>query len=283
MAHEADSQPRVVPSPSPEFLADFHVHSTFSDGKLSVPEVVDLYGRHGFGAIAITDHICEERTLIGKAAGHLGQALTASSFPLYAEILKSEARRAWNEYGMVVLPGYELSKNTLSNRRSAHILGIGVSEYLSADGESEDLAAAIQDRGGIAVAAHPVSTGRLEKQTFHLWDRRSELAAVFDAWEVASGPQLFEEVLASGLPLLANGDLHSAIQLRSWKTVLRCPREPAAILTAIRQQDVRFHFFSPGTPGDGSEGENHHVPSAHDLGIIVRLDPLGHLFGAETF
>ena len=93
-------------------LADFHVHSTFSDGKLSIPEVVDLFGSRGFGAIAITDHLCEERTLIGKAA-------------------------------------------------------------------------------------HPVSTRKPEKQTYYLWDRRKELAGEFDAWEVASGPYLFSEVLQS--------------------------------------------------------------------------------------
>ena len=46
------------------FLADLHVHSNFSDGALSIPELVDLYGLQGFGAIAITDHICESNTFL---------------------------------------------------------------------------------------------------------------------------------------------------------------------------------------------------------------------------
>ena len=37
------------------YLADFHVHTTWSDGKLPMRAVVDLYGSQGFGAIAITD------------------------------------------------------------------------------------------------------------------------------------------------------------------------------------------------------------------------------------
>ena len=33
-------------------LADFHVHSTWSDGSLSIPEVVDLFGKSGHDVIA---------------------------------------------------------------------------------------------------------------------------------------------------------------------------------------------------------------------------------------
>ena len=80
-------------------LADFHIHTTFSDGKLSLPEVIDLYGQRGFGAIAITDHVGESQTVIGKAAGHLGLCLTPATFPLYLEILKSEAERVKHVFG----------------------------------------------------------------------------------------------------------------------------------------------------------------------------------------
>src|SRR3954470_10646480 len=96
-------------------LADLHIHSTFSDGKLTIPELVDFYGRRGFGAIAITDHLCEQSTLIGVAARYLGHTLTPATFPLYIEILKSEAERAKDQYGMIVIPGFELTKNSISN------------------------------------------------------------------------------------------------------------------------------------------------------------------------
>src|SRR5262245_14444031 len=108
-----------------ESLADLHLHSTFSDGKLSIPDLVDLYGRNGFGAIAVTDHLCESATVIGKAARAFQQTLTPATFPLYREILRSEAERAWTEYRMVVIPGYELTRNSVSNHRSSHILAIG--------------------------------------------------------------------------------------------------------------------------------------------------------------
>ena len=49
---------RVVDEPRKVLLCNCHVHTTWSDGKLSVREVVDLYGSTGkFDVIASTDHI----------------------------------------------------------------------------------------------------------------------------------------------------------------------------------------------------------------------------------
>ncbi|MBM4317193.1 MAG: phosphotransferase [Deltaproteobacteria bacterium] len=228
-------------------LADFHVHSNLSDGKLPISEVIDLYGQRGFGAIAITDHVGETKTLIGKAAGHLGLCLTPETFSHYLETLRNEADRAWKLYRMVVIPGVELSKNSISNHRSAHILALGVSSYISADGDVLEIAKAIKEQGALSVAAHPVDSGKLEKQTYHLWNRREELARAFDAWEVASGDRLFTEVLQSKLPKIASSDLHIARQMTSWKTVLDCERHPEAILAAIRKQELEFRFYQDGS------------------------------------
>lgn len=230
-------------------LCDFHVHSNFSDGKLSIPEIVDFYGALGFGAIAITDHLCEQQTVLGHAARMIGHSLTSGSFPVYQAILKSEARRAWQQYRMVLLPGMELTKNTISNHRSAHILALGVTEWMTADKDARVLALEIRERGGLSIAAHPVSTRKIEKQTYHLWNRREELASCFDAWEVASGPYLFDEVLESDLPVIANSDLHRPEQIRAWKTVLHCERDRDAIFDAIRSQKLGIVFFDPEKGG----------------------------------
>jgi processive 1,2-diacylglycerol beta-glucosyltransferase len=47
-------------------LCDFHIHTNYSDGKLSVPEIIDFYGEHGFDCICITDHLADPKRLIGK-------------------------------------------------------------------------------------------------------------------------------------------------------------------------------------------------------------------------
>jgi hypothetical protein len=246
-----------------QFLADLHMHSTFSDGKHSIPELVDLHGRRGFGAIAITDHLCEDRSIIGKAASYLRQTLTPATFPLYMEILKSEAERAWRQYRMIVIPGFELTKNSVSNHRSAHILAIGCKAFVSANGDATDLARAVRAQGALAVAAHPVSTRKIEKQTYHLWDRRLELAEELDAWEVASGPFLFHEVLHSGLPMIATSDLHARRQLTSWKTVFDCERHPEAILDAVRRQELDFRFYEEK---GGSRDDARNLLDARRLG-----------------
>jgi predicted metal-dependent phosphoesterase TrpH len=232
-------------------LADLHIHSTFSDGRLTIPEIVDLYGRQGFAAIAITDHLCETATFLGKAANYLEQTLTPSTFPLYQEILASEAERARREYGMLVVPGFELTKNTILNHRSAHVVALGVTEWISADLSIEEICARIHAQGGLAIAAHPVSTRKLEKQTYYLWNRRDEFAAHFDAWEVASGRKIFTEVLESGLPMIANSDMHRAEQIESWKTVFRSARGTAElritfdeIRMGVHAQDLEFQYYS---------------------------------------
>ncbi len=235
-------------------LADLHVHSTFSDGKMTIAELVDFYGSLGFGCIAITDHICEEKSFLGLAAGYLAYTLTAATWSSYLEIIRIEAERARKTYGMIVIPGFELSKNSWSNHRSAHILGLGVSEFVSADGDIVDLARAIRAQGGLAVGAHPVSTRKFEKQTYHLWNRRDEMRDELDAWEVASGPYLFSEVMESGLPMIATSDLHRADQINSWKTVLHCQRHPEAILQAIRKQQVEFTEYRATPPVSAKSG-----------------------------
>ena len=246
-------------------LADLHMHSTFSDGKLTIPQLVDLYGQQGFGAIAITDHLCETTTVIGKAAGLLGHTLTRESFPRYLEIIQEESERAWRLYRMILIPGFELTKNSVFNHRSAHILGLSMTNYIPAEGEVKDLARAVRAQGGVAVAAHPVSTRKFEKQTYQLWDQRFELEHEFDAWEVASGPYLFHEVLRSSVPKVASSDLHHPNQMSSWKTVFSCEKSIPAILNAIRKQELEFKFYDAKLPFDAREILSATVPAKRFL------------------
>jgi len=38
-------------------LCELHAHTTWSDGELALPELVDLYGRNGFDVLCVTDHV----------------------------------------------------------------------------------------------------------------------------------------------------------------------------------------------------------------------------------
>ena len=63
-------------------LCELHAHTTFSDGSLTVRELVDLYGFAGFDVLAVTDHACRD-------AG--ARALTAAAHAGYLACLESEA------------------------------------------------------------------------------------------------------------------------------------------------------------------------------------------------
>ena len=224
-------------------LCDFHAHSKFSDGQLSLPELVDFYGTRGFDAIAVTDHVCDQSSFLGSAAHFLNRTITLDSFYLYREALEEQAERAWSKYRMILLPGFELTKNSLSNHRSAHILGIGIHDYVDPNQDALALIKAIQDQGGLAIAAHPVDTGMKEPQTYHLWNRREELRPHFDAWEVASGRHYFTQVEKEKLPMIASSDLHAPHQIQGWKTLVDSEKHPSAILEAVKKQKVEFHFY----------------------------------------
>lgn len=238
------------PIDSRGMLCDFHIHSNFSDGKLSIPEIVDLFGSHGFGAIAITDHLCEEESLIGKAAYYLNKTLTRANFPLYQEILKSEAERAWKKYRMLVIPGMELTKNTLGFHRSAHMLALGVSEWISADLNVLDMAKAIREKGGLCIAAHPLDVGRRPESEYLMWSMRDDLKPYVDAWEITHNRRLLVKVAESSLPKLATSDFHRRTHFKGWRSLVYSEPHPEAIFEAIRKQKVGFFYLDEDVVND---------------------------------
>ncbi len=225
-------------------MTDLHIHSNYSDGKLTIPEIVDLYGKRKFKIIAITDHLCEEESFLGKASNFLEKTLTKETFSAYLKEIECEAERAMSTYGMLVVPGVEFTKNSFSFKRSAHVLALGIKEYVSADKSIVELLQEIRRQGALSIAAHPVSTRVVEHQTYHLWDNREELRDQFDAWEVASGPHFFDEVFESGLPLIASSDFHHPKQIESWKTMIDCELNFESMAQAIRAQRIEFINYS---------------------------------------
>ncbi|MEZ4872032.1 MAG: PHP domain-containing protein [Bdellovibrionales bacterium] len=128
-------------------LCDFHIHSTFSDGEMTIPELVDLYGSRGFGAIAITDHLCETEGLLGLSAWVLDRTLTKQNFSAYLDLIRKEAHRAWKQFGMLVIPGVELTKNSFRHEDSAHIVALGISSYIDPNLSIEKICSLIRSQG----------------------------------------------------------------------------------------------------------------------------------------
>ncbi len=216
-------------------MADFHTHTTFSDGTLSLPELIDWYGTRGARVLAITDHWCQRTTPLGRMAKLLKRTLTPDSLPRYIELLESEARRAWHQYQMRIIPGVELTQNTLSHHRSAHLVVLARNgwDLAALDPDHTPLEACMVAKrlSMLVIAAHPVSTGKILHQTYHLWDNRKLYAPYIDAWECATQERFFPEVATSGLPVIANSDFHSPRQAEAWRTRLNLSPAEAETLS----------------------------------------------------
>ena len=215
-------------------LADFHIHTTWSDGKLSVPEVVDLFGRSGHDVIAITDHVVNADTVIGKVTHRFGLTITPENFRAYREELERERRRAWDRYRMILLPGFELTQNTCTRRGSAHVLALGIDDFISANGTVEEMLERARGASRIVVACHPHEQSDWYANTFYLWNRRSEVAELVDLWEVACRFDLFPPVARAKFPFIGNSDFHREEHLYAWKTLLPCEKREEAVWRTLK-------------------------------------------------
>ncbi|HEY6928098.1 MAG TPA: PHP domain-containing protein [Thermoanaerobaculia bacterium] len=216
-------------------LCDFHVHTTYSDGALSLSEVVDLFGRSGHDVIAITDHIVNRDNGLGKIAHAIRHSLNPETATTYFEEIQREADRAWKTYGMLVISGAELTRNTINRDTSVHILALGLKEFLSADGDPLDLLREIRARGAVSVACHPHEMSEFYANTFYLWNRRRIVAGLVDLWEIGCRFDLFPVVSREKLPHIANSDFHRPEHLYAWKTLLPAEKSISAVLAALKR------------------------------------------------
>jgi hypothetical protein len=162
--------------------------------------VVDLYGSTGkFDVIAITDHILMKKDMLARAGrlatlGRRAFGVREKDFTAYLEDIETQARRAWDTYGMLLIPGAEVTQNRLSGRKNSHIIALDIKRYVSADQPADAILKEIRRQGALSIACHPHhrTTRRIEISTCYLWDHRDELADLVDVWEAANrdGPLL---------------------------------------------------------------------------------------------
>ena len=245
-----------MPGYEPFLLCDFHVHTRWSDGRLTLAEVVDLYGSTGkFDVIAITDHILMKKDFFARAGrlASLGRRMFGvrqETFDAYLADIRKEAARALDQYGMLVIAGAEITQNRLRGRMNSHIIALDIKQYISADQKADAILREIQRQGALSIACHPHhrTTRRVEISTCYLWDHRKELSGLVDVWEAANRDDLFSVTSLKHYPYVANSDFHKAKHLYSWKTLLRCEKNWPAIKDALRRNvDVALTLYRNGS------------------------------------
>jgi hypothetical protein len=229
-------------------LCDFHVHTSYSDGALALPEVVDLFGRSGHDVIAITDHIVNRDNGLGKVAHAMRRSLSAETWKRYLDEIRREGERAWRTYGMLVLPGAEMTRNTINRDTSVHVLALGLTDFLSADGDPLEMLREIRERGAVSVACHPHEMSEFYANTWYLWNRRKIVEGLVDLWEVGCRWDLFPVVSREMLPHIANSDFHRPEHLYAWKTLLRARKTASSVLDALkRATGIGVMRLAPGS------------------------------------
>lgn len=226
-------------------LCDLHTHTTYSDGKLSLRDLVDFYGQREFDVLGITDHIVDDAKVFGKVCRLSGLVLPNNQVDEYFEMIGKEKKRALDRYGMILFAGLEFNKDGVTAKTSTHLLGVDLKAPIDPSLGLEELIAAIHAQGGLAIAAHPhVNKSVWGKNTLYLWENQEKFAPLIDAWEIGNRDDLYNPVGLKRLPFIANSDFHKPKHIHSWKTMLFCEKDPEAIKTCIRiNRDVALTLY----------------------------------------
>jgi hypothetical protein len=231
--------------PKKLLLCDLHTHTTWSDGKLSIPEMVDFYGQRGFDCLCITDHLCDPARLLGRLVNLTGLVIPPGEVGAYFEAIEREKKRAWAKYDLLLMAGVEFNKDGYTAKTSTHLLGVDLQQPIDPSLDLKGLISAIQAQGALAIASHPHEMkSSWGKDTLYLWENIEEYAPLLDAWEVANRDDIFNPVGLKKLPFIASSDFHKPKHIHSWKTVLYCEKEAEAIKHCIRvNRDVSLVLY----------------------------------------
>jgi predicted metal-dependent phosphoesterase TrpH len=213
-------------------LCELHAHSTWSDGDLTLRELVDLYGRSGFDVLCVTDHV-----------GRTGwedprwRVTGPASFADYLVAVEREAERARLAYGLLVVPGLELTYDDDDPVVAAHAVAVGLRTFVGMDDGLEQALTYARSAGAALIAAHPYKppvTHGAVRPTARWAAGGHALSDLVDRYELVNRRDVFPWVAEAGLPGVASGDFHRPEHLHTWKTLLPCVRSERDVVDYLR-------------------------------------------------
>ena len=226
----------TIPHRSAGLLCELHAHTTWSDGAIDLDAVVDGYGQAGFDVLCLTDHVVRDGGMVGE---HVA--------PRYFAAVAAAGRRARDRYGMLVIPGLELTWDDPDDAAAAHALVLGVDRFIGLEDGLEAALEHARDLGAAVVAAHPhaLREDDIPGRTTRRWWLDARLRSLAHRFELINRRQVFAWVAERDLPAVASGDFHRPEHLTTWKTVVRCERDPQAIVEHLRSRAPAMVTRSP--------------------------------------
>jgi predicted metal-dependent phosphoesterase TrpH len=217
-------------------LAELHAHTTWSDGGLSIGQLVDVYGARGFDVLCVTDHTVRADDPWLDPDEWRERGIRPDVHARYLCEIEREAARARARYDLLVLPGIELTYNDLDPDEAAHAVAVGLRSFVSVDHGIDTALDAARDAGAAVIAAHPYddeptpSASRLTRR----FAVDARLRTLVDRFELFNRETLFGWVAHEGLPAVACGDFHQLEHLSGWKTLLPCAKNEDAVVAYLR-------------------------------------------------
>jgi predicted metal-dependent phosphoesterase TrpH len=214
-------------------LCELHAHSTWSDGDLTLTELVDLYGRSGFDVLCVTDHVGRG----GEWQDPRWRVTGPGPFAVYLDEIDREAARARLAYGLLVIPGLELTYDDHDPLRAAHALAVGLHTFVGVDDGLELALAGARAAGAALIAAHPYTpagSSESARATARWAAAGHALADLVDRYELVNRRDVFTWVAEAGLRGVATGDFHRPEHLSTWKTLLPCGRTERDVVDYLR-------------------------------------------------
>ena len=216
-------------------LCELHAHTTWSDGVLALPELVDLYGSNGFDVLVVSDHVLrsDDPWPLDNPGGAW---VSEQSHGAYLQAIQAEAVRARAAYDLLLIPGLELTYNDPEPRLAGHAIAVGLRSFVSMDRGLGEAMSDARGSGAAIVAAHPHAPGigRVDRVTQWFFYEWRLLGGLIDRFELFNRREVFGWVANAGLPTVASGDFHRREHLSSWKTLLPCEKSEAAVVSYLR-------------------------------------------------
>lgn len=210
-------------------LCELHAHTTWSDGSLTLTELVDLYGMHGFDVLCVTDHVLPQ----GRPY------MTIDEHHRYLKAIEREARRAREQYDLLLVPGVELTFHEGDPDHAGHALALGLRSWVSLEDGLEQAMREARRQGAALVAAHPHSElpdPNATRTTRWFWRNRDRIVGLVDRWELINRQQTFGWIAELNLSGIASGDFHRPEHLETWKTLLPCAKTEQAVVSYLRSE-----------------------------------------------
>jgi hypothetical protein len=191
------------------------------------------------------------KSLAGKVVASSGLVLTPEKLPAYLAELEELKTYAKEKYGMILLAGVEVNKDSLIPNKATHLLCIDIKAPIDPSLSLEKIADQVHQQGGVTVVAHPDYFYNLREGAPRNWEfhtrnqfKQIERARFFhDGWEVANGnfvfPKVAEKVEEMGLSGLGNSDCHAKPHhMNTWRTVMFAEKEPEEIKLKLRSGEM---------------------------------------------